>query len=261
MVDDTGYTPIDWHAAAARQHRHNMQLLLTAVGDTDILDDEEQRFLSSVAFNGGTPELASIMHKLQNPGRQPTADLAGTATDPLSHYALSVVWAGRSCIRCGDTSAPRLTEVRDVDGIPLLYGRCRDCEYPTDERSWPAAVPRTIEELLLRVQLLTLAADESDRVPAVLDDLLRLLREATESGRLWTILVDEPGRLPRLHGLYTDHAVADQRAEQWETEHPDAAIAVYPVHLPAHAAGDDRTSLSGGPDRSAVLNAAPPARQ
>jgi hypothetical protein len=57
-----------------------------------------------------------------------------------------------------------------------LYGRCGDCEYRTDERSWPAAVPRTIDELLLRVQLVMLAADESDRLPAVLDDLLQLLR-------------------------------------------------------------------------------------
>jgi len=242
MSDDTAYTPIDWHAAAARQHRHNMQLLLAAVGATDILDDEERRFLSSVAFNGGTRELASLLHKLQNPGGQPTAALAGTAADLLSQYALSVAWACRSCSRCGDASAPRLTEVRDVDGIPLEHGRCRVCEHPTDERSWPAAVPRTIEELLLPVQLLTLATEESDRVPAVLDDLLRLLREVTAAGRLWTIFVDEPGRLPRLHGLYTDHAVADQRAEQWETEHPDAAIAVYPVHLPAYAAGEHRTS-------------------
>jgi hypothetical protein len=242
MSDDNGYAPIDWHAAAARQHRHNMQLLLTAVGDTDVLDDEERHFLSSVAFNGGTRELASIMHKLQNPGRQPTAALADTATDLLSQYALTVACYGRSCVRCGDASAPRLTEVRDVDGVAMLYGRCGDCEYRTDERSWPAAVPRTIEELLLRVQLLMLAADDSDSVPAVLDDLLRLLRAATAAGRLWTIFVDEPGLLPRLHGLYTDHAVADQRAEQWETEHPDAAIAVYPVHLPAYAAGAHLTS-------------------
>jgi hypothetical protein len=76
MSDDTGSAPIDWHAAAARQHRHNMQLPLTTVGDTDILDDKERSVLFSVAFNGGTRGLASIMHKLQSPGRQSTAALA-----------------------------------------------------------------------------------------------------------------------------------------------------------------------------------------
>ena len=243
MSDDTGYTPIDWNAAAARQHRYNMELLLAAVGDLSVLDERERRFLSGVAFNGAR-ELASIMRKLHNAtDRQCTSALAGTATDLLSQYALSVACADRPCIRCGDTSAPRLTEVRDVNGILLLSGRCRDCEYPTDELSWPASVPRTVKELLLRAQLLVLAADEADgSVPAVVDDLLQLLREATGNCRLWTFFVDEPGRLPRLHGPYTDHAVADQRAEQWETEHPDAAIAVYPVHLPAYAAGEHRTS-------------------
>jgi len=39
------------------------QLLLAAVGDTDALDERERRFLCSVAFNGGSAELASIIRK------------------------------------------------------------------------------------------------------------------------------------------------------------------------------------------------------
>jgi hypothetical protein len=39
MSDDAGYTPINWHAAAARQHRHNMDPLLATVGDPSVLDE------------------------------------------------------------------------------------------------------------------------------------------------------------------------------------------------------------------------------
>ncbi|MDT5024255.1 MAG: hypothetical protein QOE61_681, partial [Micromonosporaceae bacterium] len=62
QVSDTP-EPIDWHAVAARQHRHNQSLILTALGDVGQLDSEEQRFLSQVAWNGGHLQLASLLHK------------------------------------------------------------------------------------------------------------------------------------------------------------------------------------------------------
>jgi len=65
MADQLSDTPepIDWHAVAARQHRHNQSLIFTALGDVGQLDSEEQRFILQVAWDGGHLQLASLLQK------------------------------------------------------------------------------------------------------------------------------------------------------------------------------------------------------
>ena len=64
MADQIGYTPepIDWNAVAARQHRHNQSLIITALGDVG-LDAEDQRFISQVACTSDHLQLVSLLQK------------------------------------------------------------------------------------------------------------------------------------------------------------------------------------------------------
>ncbi len=54
---------VDWHAAASRQHDHCKALVYAALGDVGPLDDNETKFISQVAFDGGFLELASLLRK------------------------------------------------------------------------------------------------------------------------------------------------------------------------------------------------------
>src|SRR5690349_18250526 len=98
----TGPNPtgdIYWAAAARRVQQRNVQTLHDAFGDPGWLDERERAFLARVAYDGGTAELASILHKLRDQTRptpapattsdhRPTPDrlaqlLAELATGPL----------------------------------------------------------------------------------------------------------------------------------------------------------------------------------
>jgi len=80
MADQLSDTPepIDWHAVAARQHRHNLSLIFTALGDVGHLDSEEQRFISQVAWDGGHLQLASLLQKAR---QAPPAAVAPSPRD------------------------------------------------------------------------------------------------------------------------------------------------------------------------------------
>lgn len=99
MTDPNPTGEIDWAAAARRIQQHYVQTLHDAVGDLGRLDERERAFLSRVAYDGGTAELASILQKLRDQTQptpapatssdhRPTPDrltqmLAELATDPL----------------------------------------------------------------------------------------------------------------------------------------------------------------------------------
>jgi hypothetical protein len=82
MTDPNPTGEIDWAAAARRVHQRNVQILHDAVGDPGRLDERERAFLARVAYNGGTAELASILHKARDQA-QPSPAL-DTGTDHQS---------------------------------------------------------------------------------------------------------------------------------------------------------------------------------
>lgn len=91
-----GTEPIAWHAAAARQQRHNIALIRGALGDVGDLDQPEQQFIAQIAWEGGHLELASLLRKARQapplaPAGQPTSDAPDTpAKEYLTHDGVVV---------------------------------------------------------------------------------------------------------------------------------------------------------------------------
>ena len=82
MTDPNPTGEIDWAAAARRVHQRDVQTLHDAVGDPGRLDERERAFLSRVAYDGGTAELASILHKLRDQAQPAPAPATSTGHQP-----------------------------------------------------------------------------------------------------------------------------------------------------------------------------------
>lgn len=144
MEEQSIHEPVDWHHAATRQHRHNRDLIYTALGDVGPIDGDERRFISQIAWDGGHLQLASLLRKARQapPGTvKPVTATAGSHPDDgaIATTQIAERPVGLSSVPLPDTRRMVNDHVNDIgDWCPWSQSPVGD-DYPHHDGRCPQA--------------------------------------------------------------------------------------------------------------------------